>query len=42
MGENNSKWNNWQGLISKIYIQAAHTTQYQENKQPNQKVEKKN
>ena len=30
------------GLISKIYIQAAHTTQYQENKQPNQKVEKKN
>ena len=29
------------GLISKIYIQAAHTTQYQENKQPNQKVGKR-
>ena len=28
------------GLISKIY-KAAHTTQYQKNKQPNQKVEKR-
>ena len=26
------------GLISKIYKQLIHTTQYQKNKQPNQKV----
>ena len=26
------------GLISKINFQAAYTTQYQKNKQPNQKV----
>ena len=40
MGENNSKWNNWQ-RINFQNIQAAHTTQYQKNKQPNQKVGKK-
>ena len=40
MGENNSKWNNWQ-RINFQNIQAAHTIQYQENKQPNQKVEKR-
>ena len=34
MGENNSKWNNWQ-RINFQYIQAS---QYQENKQPNQMV----
>ena len=37
MGENDSKGNNWQ-RINFQNIQAAHTTQYQENKQPNQKV----
>ena len=36
MGENNSKWNNWQ-RINFHNIQAAHTTQYQKNKQPNSK-----
>ena len=36
--ENNSKWNNWQ-RINFQNIQAAYTTQYQKNKQPNQKVE---
>ena len=39
MGENNSKWNNWQ-RINFQNVQAAHATQCQENKQPNQKVEK--
>ena len=39
MGENNSKWNNWQ-KINFQNIQAVHTTQYQKNKQPNQKVGK--
>ena len=39
MGENNSKWNNWQRLNFQKK-QAVHTTQYQENKQPNQKLEK--
>ena len=39
MGENNNKWNNWQ-RINFQNIQAAHTTQYQKNKQPNQKVGK--
>ena len=29
------------GLISKIYKQLIHTTQYQKNKQPNQKVGKR-
>ena len=37
MGENNSKWNDWQ-RINFQNIQAAHTTQHQKNKQPNQKV----
>ena len=39
-GGNNSKWNNWQ-RINFQNIQAAHTTQYQKYKQPNQKVEKR-
>ena len=39
MGENNSQWNNWQ-RINFQNIKAAHTTQFQENKQPNQKVGK--
>ena len=37
MGQNNSKWNNWQ-RINFQNIQIAHTTQWQKNKQPNQKV----
>ena len=40
MGENNSKWNNWQ-RINFQNIHAAHTTQYQETKQPNQKLGKR-
>ena len=40
MGENNSKLNNRQ-RINFQNIQAAHTTQYQKNKQPNQKVGKR-
>ena len=40
MGENNSKGNNWQ-RINFQNIQAAHTTQYQKNKQPNQKAGKR-
>ena len=41
MGESNSKWTNDKGQrINFQNIQAAHTTQYQKNKQPNQKVEK--
>ena len=40
MGENNSNWNNWQ-MINFQNIQAAHTTQWQKNKQPNQKVGKR-
>ena len=39
MGKNNSKWNNWQRNNFQN-TQAAHTTQYQKNKQPNQKVGK--
>ena len=39
MGENNSKWNNWQ-RINFQKKQGAHTTQYPKNKQPNQKVGK--
>ena len=39
MGENNSKWNNWQ-RINFQNIQAAHTTQCQKNEQPDQKVGK--
>ena len=40
MGEINSKWKQ----LTKINfqnIQATHTTQYQKNKQPNQKVRKR-
>ena len=40
MGENNSKWTNWQ-RINFQNIKAAHTTQYQKNKQPNQNVGKR-
>ena len=40
MGENNNKWNNWQ-RINFQNIQAAHTSQCQKNKQPNQKVGKR-
>ena len=39
MGENNSKWNNFQRFNFQN-IQAAHTTQNQKNKQPNQKLRK--
>ena len=38
IGENNSKWNNWQ-RINLQNIQATHTAQYQKNKQPNQKID---
>ena len=37
MGENTSKGNNWQ-RINLQNIQVIHTTQYQKNNQPNQKV----
>ena len=37
MGENNSKWSNWQIINLKI-IQTAHAAQYQKSKQPNQKM----
>ena len=37
VGENNSKWNKWQRINLQI-IQAADATQYQKNKQYNQKV----
>ena len=40
MVENDSKGNNWQ-IINFHNIQTAHTTQYQKNKQPNQKVGKR-
>ena len=40
MGENNSKRNHCQRINSQN-IDAAHTTQYQKNKQPNQKVAKR-
>ena len=36
MGENNSKWNNWQ-VINLQNTQADHVARYQKNKQPNQK-----
>ena len=39
MGENNSKWNNWQ-RINFQNTQVAHIIQCQENEQPNQKVGK--
>ena len=37
MGENNSKWNDWQ-RINLQNIKAVHTAKYQKNEQPNQKV----
>ena len=40
MGENNSKGNNWQ-RINFQNTQAAHTSQYEINKEPNQKVGKR-
>ena len=40
MVENNSKWNNLQ-TINFQNIQAAHTTQYQKNKQSNENVSKR-
>ena len=39
MGENNSKWNNWQRINSQN-IQAAHPTQCQKSQPTNQKVGK--
>ena len=38
IGENNSKWNNWQSLMSKIYKGLINPTP---EKQPNKKVEKR-
>ena len=40
MEENNSKWNNWQ-RINFQNIQVAHTTECQNNKEPNQKMGKR-
>ena len=40
MGENICKWNNWQ-RIDLQNIHAAHTTQYQNNKEPNQKMDER-
>ena len=40
MGENNSKWSNWHRINFKN-IQATLATQFQKNKQPNQKVGKR-
>ena len=40
IGENNSKWKNWQ-RINFQNIQAAHTVQCQKSKQLNQKVEER-
>ena len=37
MGENNSKWSNWQRINLKNK-QAAHAAQFQKNKRPNQKM----
>ena len=37
MGENNSKWSNWQTTNLKN-IQADHAPQFQKNKQPNQNM----
>jgi len=34
MGENNSKWNNWQ-IINLQNTETAHVAQYQKNKEPN-------
>ena len=40
IGENNSKWSNWQRINLKN-IQAAPAAQFQINKQPNQKMGQK-
>ena len=37
VGENNSKWSNWQ-IINLKNKQIAHAAQYQKNKWPNQKM----
>ena len=37
MGENNSKWNNWQ----RTNLQNIQAVQYPKNEQPNQKVGKR-
>ena len=37
MGENNIKWTNWQ-IINLKNVEAAHATQYQKNKRPNEKL----
>ena len=37
MGENNSKWSNWQ-VINLKNMQAAPTAQFQKNKWPNKKL----
>ena len=39
MGENNSKWSNWQTANLKN-IQAIHAAQFQKNERPNQKMAK--
>ena len=41
LGENNSKWSNWQSIDLKN-IQAAHAAQYQKIQRPNQKNGPKN
>ena len=41
MGENNSKWSNWQTTNLKN-IQVAYVAQFQKNKWPNQKNGPKN
>ena len=40
MGENNSKRSNWQ-IINLKYIQAAHATQFQKSKWPNEEMGQK-
>ena len=40
IGENNSKWSNWQRINLKN-IQAAHAAQFQKNKWPNQKLDQR-
>ena len=37
MGENNGKWNSWQRVNFQNIKAPVHTSQYQKNKQPNQK-----
>ena len=40
MGENNYKWSNWQRINLHI-MQAVQAAQYQKNKQPNQKMDRR-